>query len=127
MTTLQRVCDHPGVIAACCQYDGQPQSYRVNCAAPGVSEVNVKWYGRLLESALKMAQFIEKDNYRIVISGTITIVVLRHRNLEKCHIAAVYRTQSAAGKSIRRIIRAQFKNFTAYQIIAEPGKIYLGV
>lgn len=124
MTTLQTLCnENPSIMGIRCRYTGQPNPYIVDGISKDVAERRVM---KTLDSALKIAALITTREYRVVLEGSKqTILIIRHPTLAQCHIAVLYKTASPIGKSIRRMVRKQFKNFTYNSIGVTSTEIQL--
>lgn len=128
-TTLQKLCENHGIIAARCQYFGEPHPYIVDGMMSGMSDSGVVWHQDLIASALQMAHSLselDEFEFRVILPGGNTILVIAHPNLKKCYIAVTYRAGSKISKSVRRMVRRQFKHFKSCSIEVEPGEIRLG-
>lgn len=126
-TTLDTLCNNYGVVAARCQYFGKPHPYIVDGMAAAMKDnPAASWYVDMIASALRMVSYVDEFEFRVVLPSGNTILVMESTNLSNCYIAVLYRTGSAISKSIRRMIRRQFRNFTQNSIQMEPTELKLG-
>ncbi len=126
MTTLQKLCERPGVIAARCQYVGEPFPYTVmGCSL----EINGSDYADrlqvIMESALKLAALCRAKQCRALFPESGSILVVQHPHIPECYLAVYYNPSSPVVKSLLRMVRGQFKHFERHSIQMEPGVVEL--